>query len=61
MNETDVSMDISEHISLWKEQAKCERLRHQKRPFREHGCFPDRVRAENFFRSTDWALKVHLA
>ena len=34
-NETDVSMDISESFSLWKEQEKCESVRHQKRPLRE--------------------------
>ena len=34
-------------LSLWKEQAKCESMRHQKQHLREQWCFPDRVRAEN--------------
>ena len=29
-NDTDISMDISERFSLWKEQAECESVRHQK-------------------------------
>ena len=31
----DVSMDISERFSLWKEHSKYESVRHQKRPLRE--------------------------
>ncbi len=34
-NETDVSMDISERFSLWKEQAIFESVWQQKRPLRE--------------------------
>ena len=34
-------------VSLWKEQAKCESVRHQKRPLHEQWCFPDRVWVEN--------------
>ena len=48
MSETDVSMDISERFSLWKEQAKCKVVRHQKRPLCEQWGFPERVRVENF-------------
>ena len=46
-NKTDISMDIRKHFSLWKEQAKCESVQHQKRPLREQWCFPDRVQAEH--------------
>ena len=46
-NETDVFMETSKRFSLWKEQAKCESMRHQKWPLREQWCFCDRVRAEN--------------
>ena len=54
-------MDISEHFSLWKEQAKCECLWHQSDLFMNNNVFQTGYEPKTFIRSTDWALKVHLA
>ena len=54
-------MVISKRFSLWKEQAKCERVRHQKRPLLNNDVFQAGCVLKAFLHSTGRALEVHLA
>ena len=54
-------MDISERLSLWKEKAKCERVRRQKDLSVKNDVFHTGYETKMLSRSMDWALKVHLA